>query len=263
MARFLRVTWLLYRTHLLRTAKARRMWLVALGAALAPLIALLIEQSPRPVKGLDVLTALGYFVMINLMAPLASVIVGAAVLGEEIEDRTITYLLTRPISRPAILIGRWLASATVLVTLFALSAAALVWITQGYPSRGSARDAIPEGLGQALVVGAALAVATYSALFASLGVFFKHPMIIGLAYSFVIEVFLANLPGRNQSLTIQYYVRSFIAHDFPDAWKNLEGAVPANMLEPGEAVRWLVAVLLASLTVGALALRRRQFQLTA
>lgn len=262
MGRFLRTTWLLYRTHLLRTAKARRIWLVAVGAALAPLIALVIEQSPRQTKALDVLTALGFFVTINLMAPLASVIVGAAVLGEEIEDRTITYLLTRPISRPAILIGRWLASVTVLVALFVASTAALVWITQSYPVRESSSDGIPAGLGTALIVGSGLAVTAYSALFATIGVFFKHPMIIGLAYSFVIEGFLANLPGKNQSLTLQYYVRSFVAHDFPDAWKRLEGALPANTLAPAEAARWLIGVTLAALLIGAIALRRRQFELT-
>jgi ABC-2 type transport system permease protein len=261
MANFARVTWLLFCTHLVRTARTRRMWLVAFGATLAPLIAFVVAQSPRPVRGLDVLTALGFLVTINLMAPLAAVIVGSAVLGEEIEDRTITYLLTRPISRPAILIGRWLASATLLVVLFAASAAALAAIAESYPDRGE-RYAIPETLGASLVVASALAVFTYSALFSTLGVFFKHPMIVGLAYAFTIEGFLANLPGKNQSLTVQYYLRCYLLEGHASAWKHLDEFVPRDPVSADEAVRWLLGIALVALTAGALALRRRQFELT-
>lgn len=263
MGRFLSVTWLLYRTHVLRTAKARRMWIVALGAALPPLIALVVEQSPRPTRALDVLTSLSFFLTLSMMAPLASLIVGSAVLGEEVEDRTITYLLTRPISRPAILIGRWLASATVLVVLFVASSAALVWIAEHFPQRGSPRDAIPDGLGSAVIGASALAVTAYSAVFATLGVFTRHPMIVGLAYAFTIEGVLALLPGKNQSLTIQYYLRCYVLDGQVEAWKHIAEVMPLQPISGPEAARWLIGITLAGLTLGALALRRKQFELTA
>jgi ABC-2 type transport system permease protein len=263
MLNFLRTTWLLYRTHLVRTLRARRMWLVAFGVALAPLIAWVVAQSPRTIRGLDVLTALGFLLTINVMAPLASVIVGAAVLGEELEDRTITYLLTRPISRPAILVGRWLASATVLVALFAVSAALLGWVAGGFPPPSNEKYLIPAGLTGALVGASALAVFTYSALFSTLGVFFKHPMIVGLGYAFTIEGFLANLPGKNQALTIQYYVRCFLASQHPQAWAGVEDVVPREPLDAAQSVRWLLGIALVALAVGALALRRKQYELTA
>ncbi len=44
----------------------------------------------------------------------------------------------------------------------------------------------------------------YSALFASLSAIVKHPMIVGIAYAFAVEGFLANLPGKNQTLSLQY-----------------------------------------------------------
>jgi len=263
LSNFIRVTWLLYRTHLVRTLRTRRTWLVAAGAALAPLIAWVVSQSPRSVRGLDVLTALGFFVTINLMAPLASVIVGAAVLGEELEDRTLTYLLTRPISRPAILVGRWLASASVLIALFVASAAALSAIAQSFPPPSSDKYVIPQGLGATLVVTAALAVLSYSALFSALGVFFKHPMIVGLGYAFTVEGFLANLPGKNQALTIQYYLRCYLVSEHPAAWRQIEEVVPRDPLTAAQALRWLVGIAVVALSIGALALRRKQFELAA
>lgn len=263
MANFLRVTWLLYHTHLARTLRARRMWVVAAGAALAPLIAWVVAQSPRNVRGLEVLTALGFLLTINLMAPLASVIVGAAVLGEEIEDRTITYLLTRPISRPAILVGRWLAGASVLVVLFIASTTALGLIAESFPTPSSAKHLIPPGLTGSITAASVLAALTYSALFSTLGVFFKHPMIVGLGYCFTVEGFLANLPGKNQALTVQYYLRCFLVSENAEAWGHLEEIVPAKPLSAEESVGWLVGIALAALAVGALALRRKQFELSA
>lgn len=263
MSNFIKVTWLLYHTHLARTLRAKRMWVVAAGTALAPLIALVVAQSPRTIRGLDVLTALGFFITINLMAPLASVIVGAAVLGEEVEDRTITYLLTRPISRPAILIGRWLAGASVLVVLFFASSTALGWVAESFPAPSSAKYAIPPGLTGSVVVASVLAVLTYSALFSTLGVFFKHPMIVGLGYAFAVEVFLANLPGKNQALTVQYYLRCFLVSEHGQAWRQLDEIVPIKPLGAAESVAWLLGIAVVALTVGAVALRRKQFELSA
>ncbi len=263
MANFLRVSWILFSAHLVRTLRARRMWIVAVGAALAPLIAWVVSQSPRPVRGLDVLTALGFFVLLNLMAPLAAVIVGAAVLGEELEDRTITYLVTRPIPRPAILVGRWLASATILIVLFASSAAALGAIAESFPPPSSDKHLIPAGLSGTIVVASALAVLTYSAVFAALGVFFKHPMIVGLGYAFTVEGFLANLPGKNQALTIQYYLRCILVSEHKDAWRQIEEVLPRDALSGPQAVRWLLGIAIVALSIGALALRRRQFHMTA
>jgi ABC-2 type transport system permease protein len=185
------------------------------------------------------------------------------VLGEELENRTITYLLTRPISRPAILVGRWLASATVLVALFAVSAALLGWVAVGFPPPSNEKYLIPAGLTGALVGASALAVFTYSALFSTLGVFFKQPMIVGLGYAFTIEGFLANLPGKNQALTIQYYVRCFLASQHPQAWAGVEDVVPREPLDAAQSVRWLLGIALVALAVGALALRRKQYELTA
>ena len=64
---------------------------------------------------------------------------------------------------------------------------------------------MPEGLHRQILLTVLMGAVVYSALFAAAGALFKRPMLIGLAYTFVVEGFLGNLPGANQKATVQYY----------------------------------------------------------
>ena len=99
-------------------------------------------------------------------------------------------------------------------------------------------------------------------MFAALGAFFKHPMIIGVAYAFAIEGFLSNLPGKNQALTIQYYLRSLIAEDAAPAWKRVDGFTSTVFATTERAHIVLVVIVVLALGFGAWRLARRQFELT-
>ena len=115
MIQLLRFTLFFWRTYLVRTLLTKRMLLVALGCMVPPLMAWFVLTVPR--HGPLPVQAFMYpslFLVLQIMVPLAAVIGGAAVISEEIDDRTITYLLTRPIPRPSILLGRWLATLTIL-----------------------------------------------------------------------------------------------------------------------------------------------------
>jgi hypothetical protein len=103
----------------------------------------------------------------------------------------------------------------------------------------------------------------YSALFAALGTFNRHPMIVGLGYAFAIEGFLANLPGSSQSLTVQFYLRSLLVNENPELWKLV---AEAQLQEPDPtrtALLTLAAILVGSLALGSLVISRRQFVLSA
>src|SRR5262245_20500755 len=98
MLRFLQVTWLLWRTHVVRLVLTKRIAIVFLGCLVPPAIAWLVLNLPR--RGPTPIEAFLYpswFLVLQLMVPLASVIVGSAVISEEVDDRTITYLFSRPI----------------------------------------------------------------------------------------------------------------------------------------------------------------------
>ena len=107
---------------------------------------------------------------ISVILPLTALIVGSSALGLEIDDGTITHLLTKPLPRSEIVLSKlavaWLVTAV--ATGVPLAAAALI--------AGSGKLAV------GLVIGAAIGGLAYSALFLALSVMAKRPVAVGLVY---------------------------------------------------------------------------------
>jgi len=253
-------TGLLFRAHLRRVWWSRRALACAALAAGPPAMAwLLAVVGPRN-PGAAIATNVGWFLLLQVVVPLIALVCGSSVVTEEIEDRTITYLFSRPIPRASVLLGRWLAALVFVSVLLAASALLTVACASGSAAPGPSPDAGVLGplLGAALLGGA-----VYTALFAAAGVFFRHPMIVGLGYAFAIEGFLSNLPGRNQALTVQYYLRSLIASNGSPAWHEVEGFDPTRFEASTSPVVTLLVVIAVILTVACWRIARREFVLSA
>jgi hypothetical protein len=223
-------------------------------------LALFVHQIPEGPPAVEILVYPGWFLVLQLLVPALALILGSAVFAEELEDRTLTYLFTRPVPRAAVLLGRWLAAALVLTLLLAASLGLFVLAaTRG----GGPAEPVGPGVAGPLAAMAVAGGLVYLAIFAVLGTFMKRPMIAGLAYVFAVEGFLGNLPGRTQSLTVQYYLRSYIADRGAEAWRKIDPIDAFTSLEGPEAVRTLVLVLLVALALGSWIVSRRQYVLPA
>jgi ABC-type Na+ efflux pump permease subunit len=258
------------RTQLVRSLAPRRSWLVYAFTLLPVLVALLLATHARRVTAEGIATHLSWFLFLQVVVPLVSLLQGQAVISREVEDRTITYLFSRPISRPAMFIGRSLGAlaftlllllAGALLLLFAASHGPLGKVPDpaGFPQAGWGADGIVLPLLGAVALGAV----TYTLLFAALGVFTKHPMILGLAYTFALEGFFANLPGSNQALAVQYYLRSWIAAHGSSGWSELEGFDVTSFESPGRVLVRLALVAVLALALGSWRIRHKEFVLSA
>ena len=298
MIKLLRVTLFFWRTYLVRTLLTKRMVLVVLGCLVPPALAWFILTVPRHNPWpIEAFLYPSFFLVLQLMVPLAAVIAGSAVVSEELEDRTITYLLTRPIPRASILLGRWLATLTILLALVAASVWGLGSVVEhkarsfvpaepttvevpghhGRPAHTRVENPrppdalanaivdaqLPEGLLLAVITAALLGVTVYSALFAALSTFLKHPMIVGLAFAGAIEGFLANLPGVSQTWTVQYYLRSYLLSRHPDLWKTISEVSMPKFDTAQEAVTTLAVILFVALLAGSITITRKQYVLSA
>src|SRR6478672_6419316 len=100
---------------------------------------------------------------LRFTVPVLGVFYGTSLIADEVEDKTITYLFTRPIRRGAVLVGKYLAYL-VCTTLVVLPGVMLVYfliVPTGGGSIGAAFPGLAADLGM-LVVG----LAAYGAVFA-------------------------------------------------------------------------------------------------
>jgi ABC-2 type transport system permease protein len=117
---------------------------------------------------------------LSVILPLTALIVASSVLGLEIDDGTITHLLTKPLPRSEIVLSKlavaWLV--TTAATAIPLAVSALI--------AGSGALAI------GLVLGAAFASLAYCALFLALSLLTKRPVAVGLVYIMLWENLLVS-----------------------------------------------------------------------
>src|SRR5688500_18375577 len=67
----------------------------------------------------------GFFIRFSV--PVLAVFYGTSLIADEVEDKTITYLFTRPIPRGAVLLGKYLAYMVETVSVV-IPSVVLVWI---------------------------------------------------------------------------------------------------------------------------------------
>ena len=121
-----RATALLFRMHLVSILRSRRALLCALLALVPPVLAWLVLTLQPSVPGEELGGILAWALVLQVVVPILALVGGSAVLTEEIESRTITFVFTRPIPRAALLYGRWLATLVLVCGLLG----ALMWWTR-------------------------------------------------------------------------------------------------------------------------------------
>lgn len=251
-------TWLIFKTHLWTVTRSRRA-LLCLVLALGPPI---VAMAPPPqVDASEVVWIVGMFFLLQLVAPLMGLIAGSAVVTEEIENRTITYVFTRPVPRVSLFLGRYLATLTLLTALLVPSALGVVAVSG---LRGRAPD-LEAGVAQQLVLAVVLGGGLYSLLTGGLGVFVRKPMVVGLFYLIPMEAFLANVPGSTQALTVQYYLRGIftrLGERDVEFLREADMITGTEFLPPGQSAARLVVLMLVAVCVCAWGIRRRQYVLT-
>jgi ABC-type transport system involved in multi-copper enzyme maturation permease subunit len=144
--------------------------------------------------------------------PVLGVFYGTSLIADEVEDKTITYLFSRPISREAVLLGKYLAylACTMLVVLPSIMLVWLLVIPMGGSFGASFIDLVKD-LG---IV--AIGLAVYGAVFAFIGAKFKRPLLIGLVFVFGWEQVVLMFPGYLKQFSVAYYLQGLVPHAMPN-----------------------------------------------
>jgi len=153
-----------------------------------------------------------WLLYVRFIVPVLGVFYGTAFIADEVDDRTITYLFTRPIPRRAVLFGKYLAYL-VCSALLVLPSAMLVFFLIVPTGGGSIAQAFPgllTDLGM-LVIG----LAAYGAVFAFVGARVRRPLLIGLLFALGWEPTVLVVPGYLKRLSVAYYLQALVVHDVP------------------------------------------------
>jgi ABC-type transport system involved in multi-copper enzyme maturation permease subunit len=165
----------------------------------------------RP-AGASIFGMMMWLLYIRFIVPVLGVFYGTALIADEVEDKTITYLFTRPIPRSAVLLGKYLAylACTVLLVLPSVMLVFFLIVPTGGSSIAEAFPSLVADLGM-LAVG----LAAYGAVFALVGTRLKRPLVVGLVFAFGWEPAVLLFPGYLKRLTVAYYLQALVTHQMP------------------------------------------------
>ena len=192
----------------------------------------------QPVETYDFISARLIF---GFMLVILSVVFATGVIVQEIEQKTIPYLLTRPVPRWRILAAKYAAVviATSAVLCFTDLVVALALFGPGKIGQSRLwQDCLILPIG-------ALA---YGGLFLLLATVFERPLIFGLAYAFGWESWAPYLPGDWSKVSLMSYLHALAPH--------LDSANAANadsVLAPANIAAWLAWTVLACVIAGSVA----------
>jgi ABC-type transport system involved in multi-copper enzyme maturation permease subunit len=153
-----------------------------------------------------------WLLFIRFIVPVLGVFYGTALIADEVEDKTITYLFTRPIPRRAVLLGKYFAylACTVLLVLPSVMLMFFLIVPTG---GGSIGGAFPSLLADLAML--AIGLAAYGAVFALVGARLKRPLVVGLVFAFGWEPAVLLFPGYLKRLTVAYYMQALVTHEMP------------------------------------------------
>ncbi len=168
----------------------------------------------------------------SFLLPLWTLTFATDALARERENRTLLWLLARPLPRPALYLGIFLATLPWCL-LLNVGGYTVLCMMGGKPGWQALSLYLPSVF---------MGTLAFSALFFLLATAFRRPSILALTYAFFLETVAGNLPGYFKRLSLSFYTRCamydaardyginpprpgmFVAVSGPVAWGVLLGA---------------------------------------
>jgi ABC-2 type transport system permease protein len=232
---------------------------VAIAAFLRVLIALgapILENTRM--TGPAIFGLMIWVFYLRFTVPVLGVFYGTSLMADEVEDKTITYLFTRPVRRGAVLFGKYLAylGCTVLVVLPSVVVVYLLIV----PIQGSLGASFIDLLKDLALL--ALGLAVYGSLFAFIGAKFKMPLLVGLVFIFGWEQAALAFPGYLKKFTVAYYLQALVPHAMPnDNTLSLIQGIFRENPPLATSLFWLAAIWITFLAAAAWVVERREYVL--
>jgi ABC-type transport system involved in multi-copper enzyme maturation permease subunit len=190
-----------------------------------------------------------FSVFLSFLLPIWSLSFATDALGGEREGRTLIWLLTQPLPRPAIYLAKFVALLPYSLALnlggFALLCAAAG--AAGWPAFELFWPAVACG------------TLAFCALFHLMGACFRRPAVVAIVYSFFLETILGNMPGYMKRVSIGFYVRCMMFEQAQSYGIQPEKPSIYLPVDSQTAAGVLLGAALASIVLGMLIFSRSEY----
>lgn len=217
----------------LRQAVTKRKVALLIAVALLPLGLAVIIDATVAESGTLIGPVLGGLV-ISVTLPLTVMVLATSAFGNEVEDRTLSLLTTKPVARWTIVLSKLVATIVVVAPLMAVVAAVI-----------TAMD--PDGIGNASVAAAVavvIGVVAYASAFTWLGLLTTRALGFGLVYVLLWEALITTFLSGTRYLSIRSYIFG-TAHGINDTAFGEELTIELPVALVGAALVTVVFFLLA------------------
>lgn len=160
--------------------------------------------STQDVEKLEMGSDLMNGLIVSFMVPVMTMIYGSTIIRDDIENKSITQIITSPIDRILSYTGYYLA------TVICLNFVLILTTTAGFVSFFGPLGIDGASLSIYTSIMALVFIGTlvYTALFMLVSVITSKSVYFGLFYAFIWEGFVGNLPGNIQKVAISHYLKS-------------------------------------------------------
>jgi ABC-2 type transport system permease protein len=233
-------------------ARSRRVLVVVALLAVPVLLVLVYVASEGKSQGEDFVVELFVTLVMPILLPLTALIFATSALGGEVEDRTLSYITLRPVSRLTIIVAKLLAATLITTVLVEAALAAAYFLgTQGTGDT--------QNLGAILLAGL-LGCLAYSSGFLLLGLWLpRRGLLVGFLYVLLWEGIFSQLSTGLATFSVRRYVEGALNGNLaPSALAASVSASPAVDVSGTASLIVLTGVLLAGILVATWKLQRME-----
>jgi len=169
-------------------------------------------NKPRP-AGATIYGMMIWLLYVRFLVPVLGVFYGTSLIADEVDDKTITYLFTRPIQRSAVILGKYLAYLVCTVLLLLPSVVIVFFLVVPLGRGATIARMFPTLLTDLGML--AFGLAAYGAVFAFVGARLKRPLLVGLLFALGWEPAALIAPGYLKRATVAYYLQALVRHEMP------------------------------------------------
>jgi ABC-2 type transport system permease protein len=242
--------------------KGRRTVLIALAGCVPILIAVIwrmtgaLDMNPAPIAmpGINMFEMMIASSFLHFYILLYAIFFGTALFGDEVDNRTLVYLLMKPISRMTLVLGKfatYLVCGLMLVIPYVIALYLILVSANGF-------RALQDNLNLLCLHSLVLfmALLTYGALFTFLGALTRFAIYFGIALCFLWEQVLVFIPAPLKKWTIMYYLQCLFPRSQGGhaSMEIFTGTTP-----PGHALAVLFAVTVTCLILAGFTLVRKEY----